>query len=311
MPRDELDAFDRLYLNHGLLDDLGRLGDDALRQGRRRRHDRELDDEPADVPADVRAEWARDHGIDGVDGAEWDADRRRDRERARRRAGRRSSRRRTRRSCAARRRWAGRRRRPGATRPTAATAGSCPFGCRAGDEAVRAPGAPRGGATRPGARIVERAPRDAGARRGRAGASASRRASRPDGDGSRPAEPLEPATRRLVVRAPQVVVAAGALRTPAVLLRRRASTTRRSGGICGSTRCRSSPGIFDEPIDMWRGTMQAARSLEFARPTTSTATATRSSRRPGHPGPDGVRAAVGGHRRPRRRSWSGAPRSRR
>ena len=27
-----------------------------------------------DAPADVRAEWAREHGLDGLDGAEWAAD---------------------------------------------------------------------------------------------------------------------------------------------------------------------------------------------------------------------------------------------
>ena len=39
MPRDELDAFDRLYLNHGLLTTWDGVGDDARRRGRRRRDD--------------------------------------------------------------------------------------------------------------------------------------------------------------------------------------------------------------------------------------------------------------------------------
>ena len=76
-------------------------------------------------------------------------------------------------------------------------------------------------------------------------------------------DPLEPATRRLVVRAPQVVVAAGALRTPAVLL----ASGLDHPAIGRHLRLHPVPvvaGIFDEPIDMWRGTMQAARSLQFA-----------------------------------------------
>jgi choline dehydrogenase-like flavoprotein len=73
-----------------------------------------------------------------------------------------------------------------------------------------------------------------------------------------------PRTRRLVVRAPQVVVAGGALRSPAVLL---------ASGLdhpAIGRHLRLHPvsvvaGVFDEPIEMWRGTMQAARSLEFGR----------------------------------------------
>jgi choline dehydrogenase-like flavoprotein len=68
--------------------------------------------------------------------------------------------------------------------------------------------------------------------------------------------------RRLVVRASQVVLAAGALRTPTIL---EASGLTHSG-IGQGLRIHPVPviaGHFDEPIDMWRGTMQAARSLEF------------------------------------------------
>jgi choline dehydrogenase-like flavoprotein len=68
--------------------------------------------------------------------------------------------------------------------------------------------------------------------------------------------------RRLVVRAPRVVLAAGALRTPTIL---EASGLAHSGTGQG-LRIHPVPlvaGLFDEPIDMWRGTMQGARSLEF------------------------------------------------
>jgi choline dehydrogenase-like flavoprotein len=75
---------------------------------------------------------------------------------------------------------------------------------------------------------------------------------------------MRPRTRRLVVRAPQIVVAGGALRSPAVLL---------ASGLdhpAIGRHLRLHPvavvgGIFDDPIDMWRGTMQAARSIEFSR----------------------------------------------
>jgi choline dehydrogenase-like flavoprotein len=80
----------------------------------------------------------------------------------------------------------------------------------------------------------------------------------PDGD------PTKAEVRRLVVRAPQVVLAAGALRTPAVL--------QRSGldhpAIGRHLRLHPVPLIaarLSEPVDMWRGTMQAARSLEFGK----------------------------------------------
>jgi choline dehydrogenase-like flavoprotein len=78
----------------------------------------------------------------------------------------------------------------------------------------------------------------------------------PDGD------PRRPRTRPLVVRAPQVVIAAGALRSPAVLL----ASGLDHPAIGRHLRLHPVPvvaGIFDDPIDMWLGTMQAARSLEF------------------------------------------------
>ena len=64
------------------------------------------------------------------------------------------------------------------------------------------------------------------------------------------------------MRAPQVVFAAGALRTPAIL----EASGLTHPAIGRHLRIHPVPviaGLFDEPIDMWRGTMQAARSLEF------------------------------------------------
>jgi choline dehydrogenase-like flavoprotein len=68
--------------------------------------------------------------------------------------------------------------------------------------------------------------------------------------------------RRLVARAPQVVLAAGALRSPAVV---------QAGGhahraVGRHLRLHPVPvvaGRMPEPIEMWRGTMQAVRSAEF------------------------------------------------
>ena len=45
--------------------------------------------------------------------------------------------------------------------------------------------------------------------------------------------------------------------------RQGAPSIARSAGICGSIPCRSWPGRMADPVDMWRGTMQAARSAEF------------------------------------------------
>jgi choline dehydrogenase-like flavoprotein len=82
-----------------------------------------------------------------------------------------------------------------------------------------------------------------------------------------PADPARPTPppRALVVRAPTVVLAAGALGTPAIL--------QRSGlehpAIGRHLRLHPVPvlaGRFDETVEMWRGTLQAARSLEFSEP---------------------------------------------
>ena len=253
MPRDELDAFDRLYLNHGLLTtwdgSVTMLAGAAVGGGTLVNWMTSIA-----APADVRAEWARDHGIDGLDGAEWDADVAAIEARARRRAGRPSipPKDEVILRGAARLGWEAAPTRRNAT--DCGDCGSCPFGCRARDEAVRDPGPPRRRRSRRGARIVDGRAVTSGARRRRAGASASRRTVAPTRPATRPAGRSRDAA--LVVRAPQVVVAAGALRTPAILeasgldhpaigrhlrlhpvpVDRRASSTSRS--TCGGARCR-------------------------------------------------------------------------
>ena len=106
-------------------------------------------------------------------------------------------------------------------------------------------------------------------------------------------------------RAPIVVLAAGALRTPAILQ----ATGLEHPRIGRHLRLHPVPvvaGMFDELVEMWRGTLQAARSLEF-----SGLDAGRNGyvieSAPGHPGPPRARPAVGGRRRARRRHAADRP----
>ncbi len=266
LPADELDAFSRLYLNHGLLTTwdgaVTMLAGSAVGGGTLVNWMTSIA-----APDDVRADWAREHGLDGVDGPGFDADVATiERElgvapasvippkdglilRGAAALGWESApTRRNARDCG--------------------DCGSCPFGCPRGTKQsgirVHLARAAAGGA-----RIVDRA-RVTRVRieHGRAvGVEADvlivdpatgEPASGPDGD------PLRPMTRRLVVRAAQVVIAGGALRSPAVLL----ASGLDHPAIGRHLRLHPVPvvaGLFDDPVDMWRGTMQAARSLEFAR----------------------------------------------
>nr|MBA2382825.1 GMC family oxidoreductase N-terminal domain-containing protein [Chloroflexota bacterium] len=267
LPSDEMDAFGRAYLNHGLLTtwdgSITMLAGTAVGGGT-------LVNWMTSIapPDDVLADWARDHGIDGIDGPAFAAD------------------------VAAIEGdlgvaqatvippkdgvilrgavalgWDAAPTRRNAT--DCGDCGSCPFGCPRGTKqsGIRAHLA---SAAAGGARIVDRARvTRVLIERGRVvgieadvlvvDPAAGERVSGAAGE-----EP-SPRTRQLIVRADQVVVAAGALRSPAVLVQ--------SGldhpAIGRHLRLHPVPvvaGIFDEPIDMWRGTMQAARSLEFSRP---------------------------------------------
>ncbi len=284
LPTDELDAFSRAYLNHGLLTTwdgaITMLAGTAVGGGTLVNWMTSIA-----APDDVRAEWANDHGIDGIDGAAFDADvATLERElgvaparvippkdgvilRGAAALG-----------------WEAAPTHRNAT--DCGDCGSCPFGCPRGTKQstlrVHLAEAAAGGA-----RIVDRA-----------------RVTRVLLDGGRAAgveaalllvdpvtglplpgpagDPLRPRTRRLVVRAPQVVVAAGALRTPAVLL----GSGLDHPGIGRHLRLHPVPviaGIFDDPIEMWRGTMQAARSMEFSRPAAGRNGYVIESA-PGHPG---------------------------
>ncbi|HEV8489119.1 MAG TPA: GMC family oxidoreductase N-terminal domain-containing protein [Candidatus Limnocylindrales bacterium] len=253
MPVDELEAYDRLYLNHGFTTTWdgsvtllagGAVGGGTLVNWMT----------CIDSPAVTRAEWARDHGIDGWDGVaaledvgaierelgvtEAAAPGPKDQAILR---------------GATVLGWAAARVRRNA--PDCTDCGSCGFGCRRGTKqsGIRAHLADAWGA---GARIV---PNVAVERlllgsEGRVGAVMAR-VGGTDGE----------AVRSVTIAAPQIVLAAGALRTPAIL--------ERSGldhpAIGRHLRIHPVPVVaarFDEPIDMWRGPLQAARIDEFHGP---------------------------------------------
>jgi choline dehydrogenase-like flavoprotein len=273
MPRDEMAGFHQLYLNQGLTATWdgavtllagGAVGGGTLVNWMT----------CIDSPPDVRADWARDHGIAGWDAPSAEADvqdleRELDvapatvvppKDQAILRG-------------AAALGWEAERIRRNAS--ACGDCGSCPFGCRRGTKqsGIRAHLAEAFAA---GARIV------AGAEVERVVVEAGRATgveaivrSRVDGAGDRP-------NRHLRVRARQIVVAAGALRTPAVLERSGIGHPALGRGL----RIHPVPVIgarFREPIDMWRGTMQGARCSQFLRPEAGRSTYILESA-PGHPG---------------------------
>src|SRR4029078_10866661 len=78
-----------------------------------------------------------------------------------------------------------------------------------------------------------------------------------------PGSAPQPRVRQLIVRARQVVLAAGALRTPALL---QASGVRHRA-VGQYLRVHPVPvvaGRMTMPVDMWHGPMQGARSVQFA-----------------------------------------------
>jgi choline dehydrogenase-like flavoprotein len=282
MPTNELDAFSRLYLNHGLLStwdgSVTMLGGSGVGGGT-------LVNWMTCIaaPESVRADWAADHGVADLDGSAWDDDVRAietelgvaettaipPKDAAILRG-------------AAALGWEAapiRRNASGCD-----DCGSCPFGCRRGSKqsGIRVHLAE---AARHGARIVPRV-------RVKRVVVEAGRAIGVEGDALwtdlQTDEPIvdaatgEPRTRRLVVRTKTVIVAAGALRTPAVLV----GSGLDHPAIGRHLRLHPVPvvaGVFNEPVDMWRGPLQAARSLEFGRPGPGRNAYTIESA-PGHPG---------------------------
>jgi choline dehydrogenase-like flavoprotein len=282
MPADELDAYGRVYLNHGLLTtwdgSVTMLAGTAVGGGTLINWMTCL---PA--PAWVRESWRSDHGIDDLSGEAWDGDVRvvedelgvseatviPPKDEAILRG-------------AAALGWE--------AAPTRRNAmgcgecGSCPFGCRQGTKqsGIRvhlAQAHVAGARIVPRARVIRVLTNSNGSA---AGVEANALWTDP-----RTGEPADDAglpgrSRRLVVRAPIVVLAAGALRTPAILQ----ASALEHPGIGLNLRLHPVPivaGLFADPIDMWRGTMQAARSLEFAAPGSDSNGYVIESA-PGHPG---------------------------
>ncbi len=258
MPRAELDAFDRHYLDHGLTTtwdgSITMLAGAGVGGGTLINWMTCID-----APASVRDGWEHEHGLEDVVGAAWASDVAAIESelgvaesthippkdaillRGARALG-----------------WEA-----GPTRRNASACGdcgSCGFGCRRGTKqsGIRVHLTEASAA---GARIV-------------AGAKVTRVLVENEAAvgveaeltiGAESSTPAIASPRHLVIRARTVVLAAGALRTPAIL--------QRSGldhpAIGRHLRLHPVPvlaGRFDETVEMWRGTLQAARSLEFSEP---------------------------------------------
>jgi choline dehydrogenase-like flavoprotein len=256
MPRDELAAYGRLYLNHGLLSTwdgaITMLAGSGVGGGTLVNWMTCLD-----APADVRAEWALEHGLDGLDGAEWAADVAAIAEELEiapaivvppkdevvRRG-------------ATRLGWD-----VGVTDRNATDCGdcgSCPFGCRRGSKRSGIRGH-LADAARHGALILDRA-RVRSVVRGELAddpvAGVVGTLAPPDG-----ASPdVQPGW--FGISAPQVVLAAGALRSPSILQ----ASGLEHPSLGRHLRIHPAPivgAVMAEPVDMWRGTMQAIRSMQF------------------------------------------------
>ena len=267
MPRAEVDAFDRLYLDHGLTSTWD--GSVTILAGTGVGGGTVVNWTTCiEAPESVRAEWEADHELEGMTGAPWTIDVAAIESeldvaeathippkdavvlRGARALG-----------------WDAAPTRRNAS--ACGDCGSCPFGCRRGTKrsGIRAHLASAVGAD---ARIVP----DAHVTRV---VTEDRRAV-----GVEAEVLVGGSVRRLVVRAQTVVLAAGALRTPAILLR--------SGldhpAIGRHLRVHPVPVLaswFPEAIEMWRGTMQAARCLQFSEPESGrNGYAIESA--PGHPG---------------------------
>lgn len=247
MPLSEVDGFERMYLDHGLLasDDAGVVlfsgsvlgGGTTINWA-----------SCFDPPGWLRDEWAHRHGVDGFDGPELDGDLRvlrdelvyapppwippKDQVIL---------------QGAAELGWEA-----GPTERSAVDCGdcgSCSFGCRR--RAKRSgPVLHLADAAHHGARVVVETPIDRVI-------VDDRRAIGVEGRTA--------AGHRLTVRAAQVVVAAGALRTPAVL--ERSGVTHPAVGR--NLRIHPVPvviGRYGQPIEMWLGTTQGAASRRFLGP---------------------------------------------
>ena len=259
MPRDELDAFGRLYLNYGLLSTwdgaITMLAGSGVGGGTLVNWMTCLD-----IPADVRAEWARDHGLDGLDAAEWANDLGTiERELGVAPATAIPLKDELIRRGAEALGWEAGVIRRNAT--DCGDCGDCPFGCRRGakQSGIRAHLAE---AVENGAQVLDRARIREVITAGHDGAGpvTGVLGTLAPADDAAPIAATKP--RWFMVSAPQVVLAAGALRSPSILQASRIGHP----SIGRYLRIHPVPvigALHDEPVDMWRGTMQAVRSMQF------------------------------------------------
>jgi choline dehydrogenase-like flavoprotein len=254
MPRDEMHAYSRLYLNHGLLStwdaSITMLSGSGVGGGTLVNWMTCLE-----APEAVRGSWAHNHGLDDIgNGQAWSDDiATLETELSVRAVRRIPPKDQMILRGAERLNWEA----APARRNAAADCddcGSCPFGCRRASKqsGIRVH---LSRAFVAGARIVPqvRVTRVL-VERGRAVGV--------EGNALVPGSEADPRTRRLVVRARQVVVAAGALRSPGILLASRL----RHRAIGRHLRVHPAPVVaarMTMPVDMWLGPMQGARSLEF------------------------------------------------
>ncbi len=203
--------------------------------------------------------------------------------------------------------------RPDATRNDVGcgACGSCPFGCRAGAKRSGSAGPP--GRRLPGRRPDRRRrPRRAGARRGRPAPSGVEATVGWEAPSARAAaRGLRPVERRaLVVRARQVVLAAGALRTPVVLERSGIGHPAARAATC----CVHPVSVVAGPVRRAdRHVARPAPGGPLARLRRRGPRPERLRRRvgPGSSGPDRPGLAVGGDRRARGADGAGSATSRR
>ncbi len=264
MPSNELDAFDRHYLNHGLLATwdgaITMLSGSGVGGGTLVNWMTSIE-----APEDVRDEWAAEHGLTGVTGALWE----RDVATVERELGVSESTGIPPKDAAILRGAEALGWEAGPTRRNATdceACGSCPFGCtrgtkRSGIRVHLANAYAAGARIVPRVRILRVLVED-----GRA-VGVEGNALVTDVLTGQPLDaaghPGVPMTRRIVVRAPIVVLSAGALRSPAILQ----GTGIDHPSIGRYLRLHPVPvmaGRLADPVDMWRGTMQGARSLEFS-----------------------------------------------
>ncbi|HEY8168577.1 MAG TPA: GMC family oxidoreductase N-terminal domain-containing protein [Candidatus Limnocylindrales bacterium] len=254
MPTDELTGFKHMFLDRGLTGtsdlSVAIVAGATLGGGMTVNWTTSID-----PPAAVRAMWAGDHGLEGFDGTEADDDL------ARLRAelaiapatvlatkdrllieG-----------CHA----LGYEAAPNERNTTGCDAcGGCTFGCRAGNKRAGRRGH-LGQAAEHGARFLVAAPVDRLMIEGGCAAGVEGRLLDVDVEGM-----PSGVERPYRVHADQVVIAAGALRTPLVLLRSLAAHRWTGHGL----RLHPVPalaGVMPERVDMWAGPLQSARSLEF------------------------------------------------